>query len=722
MDKDKTTTRVRLAMLVATTVSMLFQTAIGQPTGYAVIGQNDNYVFSVSRNSLQRDGDTEFVQFDMRVEARSTSNLPKTARGTPWSIVDLRSRVDCTRNQIFELDVYYRDRNGTVLEEMTRTKEIAAPMQAPPGSFNAIAMQWACSNAPHRPHRDAKEKDPGPSSTPPQTAASTDKEDETKGRSSGTGFVVSTKGHLLTNNHVVRRCTNVDMLLPTGETVSGRVLARDSRNDLALIQSARMFSSVASFRKSPIRSGENVIALGYPYRGLLAADVNVSVGIVSAMAGIRNDTSQLQISAPVQPGNSGGPLLDQAGAVAGVVVAKLDALEVAKAVGDIPQNVNFAIKGELAQAFLRSHDIEPRSTPETARSSPVAELVQIARGYTFLVECDPRKEARAAEERAAAEKAEHQQRERERHAEAERAEAEKKALARQRAEEERAAVDSKLRFALPVRCEFGRECRVIQYFDHGSARDYACGSLTVAGYIGVAFAPSPDSQDRTDIPVVAAAPGRITAASASGIQIDHGGGWTTKYVLDTTETKLRAGIQVDKGQVIGRMTPAGKFKIPQLVFIVVKDGFPIDPFRPVKGSGCGLATDSRWEPEAVRQLVYDPLLIVYAGFAEGTLDLKKAQQGEFTVPVSRSTGTISFWVGMRGTKQGDKFEVWFKSPSGDVLATGTNTQDKDEQSWIVRIQRVKILGDWDVGEYTGELKITRDGAEILRVKRKLSLK
>jgi hypothetical protein len=78
----------------------------------------------------------------------------------------------------------------------------------------------------------------------------------------------------------------------------GRVVARDTRNDLALIAVDSPLASVASFRRTPIRAGEDVIALGFPLPGLLATDLNVSKGIVSATAGLRNDTSELQISTP----------------------------------------------------------------------------------------------------------------------------------------------------------------------------------------------------------------------------------------------------------------------------------------------------------------------------------------------------------------------------------------------------------------------------------------
>jgi len=91
-----------------------------------------------------------------------------------------------------------------------------------------------------------------------------------------------------------------------------------------------------------VTSGDQVVAIGYPLHGLLTSDLTVTTGIISSLAGLHNDTRFLQISAPVQPGNSGGPLHDSSGNIVGVVSAKLDALRIVKATGDIPQNINFA--------------------------------------------------------------------------------------------------------------------------------------------------------------------------------------------------------------------------------------------------------------------------------------------------------------------------------------------------------------------------------------------
>jgi serine protease Do len=90
---------------------------------------------------------------------------------------------------------------------------------------------------------------------------------------------------------------------------------------------------------------------------LLATTGNFTLGNVTALAGLRDDSRYLQISAPVQSGNSGGPLVDGAGNVVGVVTAKLDAIKMAEAQGDLPQNVNFAVKASLATSFLDANQI-----------------------------------------------------------------------------------------------------------------------------------------------------------------------------------------------------------------------------------------------------------------------------------------------------------------------------------------------------------------------------
>jgi hypothetical protein len=130
-----------------------------------------------------------------------------------------------------------------------------------------------------------------------------------------------------------------------------RTVSTDEINDLTLLQAPQTFNEVAVIRATAIHPGDAIIAIGYPLHGLLTSDFTVTSGIVSSLSGLLNDTRHLQISAEVQSGNSGGPLLDTSGEVVGVVSSKLNALKVVKATGDLPQNINFAIKTGAMRDF-----------------------------------------------------------------------------------------------------------------------------------------------------------------------------------------------------------------------------------------------------------------------------------------------------------------------------------------------------------------------------------
>jgi serine protease Do len=141
----------------------------------------------------------------------------------------------------------------------------------------------------------------------------------------------------------------------------------------------------ASWRLS-VRQGEDVVVYGFPLAGVLASGGNVAAGNITALAGLGNDSRFLQMSAPVQPGNSGGPLLDRNGNVVGVVVSKLNALNVASVTGDIPQNVNFAIKASVAAAFLDAqHVTHTEGAGAAVLSTP--DIAERANSLTAQVVC-----------------------------------------------------------------------------------------------------------------------------------------------------------------------------------------------------------------------------------------------------------------------------------------------------------------------------------------------
>ena len=143
--------------------------------------------------------------------------------------------------------------------------------------------------------------------------------------------------------------------------------------------------TVAVFSATSAMLNSDVTVVGFPYAGLLGG-INVTRGAVSSLKGIRGDASQFQITAPVQSGNSGGPLLAADGEVIGVVVAKLDATKMAQNGGDVPQNVNFAIRGEIAKLFLAQNQVEPKLSMDNAELAP-EQLAKLAAQFTSFIEC-----------------------------------------------------------------------------------------------------------------------------------------------------------------------------------------------------------------------------------------------------------------------------------------------------------------------------------------------
>lgn len=185
---------------------------------------------------------------------------------------------------------------------------------------------------------------------------------------SGSGIVVSRDGHILTNQHVVRECDSYQVIDNTSRILKASLQAVDVAKDLALLTVEERFASVAPVRKEAApKLGEAVTVVGYPLVGVLGTRPTVGFGHISSTVGVRGNPTQMQISVPIQRGASGGPVLDQAGNVIGVVVSKLDALKVAERMGDLPQNVNFAIRGEVVRSFLEAQNINFTASEDSAK-------------------------------------------------------------------------------------------------------------------------------------------------------------------------------------------------------------------------------------------------------------------------------------------------------------------------------------------------------------------
>ncbi|WP_162913960.1 S1C family serine protease [Taklimakanibacter lacteus] len=206
--------------------------------------------------------------------------------------------------------------------------------------------------------------------------------------SSGTGFIVSKSGHILTNQHVVQGCTSISVSRTGDIARPVELLRTDITNDLAVLkmEATAADDEIARFRTRSMRAGETIAAYGFPLAGTLSASGNIVSGNVTSLAGLSDDVRLLQISAPVQPGNSGGPLMDNSGAVVGIVNGKLNDLAAIEASGSLPQNVNFSIKANVGLNFLDAHSIPYETVNETAALDLPA-IADKARKFTVFIAC-----------------------------------------------------------------------------------------------------------------------------------------------------------------------------------------------------------------------------------------------------------------------------------------------------------------------------------------------
>ena len=186
---------------------------------------------------------------------------------------------------------------------------------------------------------------------------------------SGTGFFVSSDGYIVTNHHVIKGANKITVTTPSGESFEAKVVSTSTSTDLALLRIPYQTKNYLTFANPGSTDiGHQVFTLGYPVSDILGKEVKYTDGAISSLSGIEGDATFFQISVPIQPGNSGGPLVNADGDVVGVVTATAAVEEFYKSVGAMPQNVNWAVKGAYASLLLPP-TIEMNERP---KSNPIA--------------------------------------------------------------------------------------------------------------------------------------------------------------------------------------------------------------------------------------------------------------------------------------------------------------------------------------------------------------
>jgi S1-C subfamily serine protease len=225
---------------------------------------------------------------------------------------------------------------------------------------------------------------PTPVPSSPEVSVEVPPSSDAPSVASGSGFFVSSAGHVATNAHVIEDCRSIE--------VSGygraTVLRSDPTNDLAVIKVARTGTEPLSLRLEPPRLGEEIVVLGFPFSDIMADTLAVTAGNVSSLSGIRGDSREVQISAGVQPGNSGGPLLDRSGGVLGVVSSRLNDAVTLELSGALPQNVNFAIKSVLLVGLLQAAGLDPTyAESDESDDLSISDVAELGEDSTVQVVC-----------------------------------------------------------------------------------------------------------------------------------------------------------------------------------------------------------------------------------------------------------------------------------------------------------------------------------------------
>ena len=195
---------------------------------------------------------------------------------------------------------------------------------------------------------------------------------------SGSGFVINKNGNLVTNAHVVEGCSSLRVKNPKDTSgFAAQLVSANQSLDVAVLKvPISSMSEYAVFAKT-IEIGSDVAAFGYPLSDTLGKDLKVTKGNISSMSGISGDPRFLQFTAPIQPGSSGGIVVDSHGHAVGISTARLED----------EQLVNFAVKGTVVQSFLAEKNIDFFAVDGMADIPPIAESVAKAEQYTKIIEC-----------------------------------------------------------------------------------------------------------------------------------------------------------------------------------------------------------------------------------------------------------------------------------------------------------------------------------------------
>ena len=195
---------------------------------------------------------------------------------------------------------------------------------------------------------------------------------------SGTAFVVNNEGYLVTNEHVVSDCNTLGLVV-NDKTYAAEVYSKNIELDIAIIKTSSNLTNTYIEFAPEVKTGQSITSLGYPLVFDLGTDLKVTNGIISSMSGYQGDESNFQFTAAIQPGNSGGPLVDEYNRLVGITTSAL--------VGEEFQNVNFAIKSSVLQNYLAKNRVDFKIS-KSKEKIDIPSIVEKSKEHVRLIFCE----------------------------------------------------------------------------------------------------------------------------------------------------------------------------------------------------------------------------------------------------------------------------------------------------------------------------------------------
>lgn len=299
-----------------------------------------------------------FKTFKMNYEALQKRNL--------FSKVKFSSDIypENVKNNDFDYIIYLYNPSPNLAQWFIKGKTLTEPQlvntdMSKPGGPQRL-MSWI----------DSIEKTVRGNSTASPSPSPSVTDRNKRQPSYGTGFAVAKNGTIVTAYHVVSGHENISVKFENGEWLPARLIKYSKSNDIAILaidKNVNEYLKLTDTKK--LKQADRVFTMGYPATNVLGTEPKYTEGYVSSLSGIQDEDSLMQVSVPIQPGNSGGPLVNSKGDVVGLITSTAAVNAFYKFTGSLPQNINWAVKSDYIQLLIDSEVLDKNKDTDDAVAS-----------------------------------------------------------------------------------------------------------------------------------------------------------------------------------------------------------------------------------------------------------------------------------------------------------------------------------------------------------------